>query len=246
MIRIQNLKKRYGTKEALKGISFEIRRGEVLALLGHNGAGKTTTLRVIATLLDPTEGSIDRPPDFKSVLGFLPDNPFLFEYLTGREMLYFMASLYGIPQAEVQPRARHYLELFELAKQADQLITTYSRGMRRKISLIGSLLHEPVYWLLDEPTESLDPVAIKNLKDLIATRKADNRAILISTHQLALAESVCDRLIILSQGAIVFAGPVSEMEISLEDLYLTVSSKSIADCELKKPKWQSEIRNPQS
>jgi len=246
MIRIHNLKKCYGTKEALKGISFEIRRGEVLAILGHNGAGKTTTLRVITTLLDPTEGSIERPPDFKSVLGFLPDDPFLFEYLTGREMLHFMASLYGIPRPEVHQQTRYYLELFELTRQADQLITTYSRGMRRKISLIGSLLHDPIYWLLDEPTESLDPVAIKNLKDLIATRKAENRAILISTHQLALVESICDRLIILNQGTIVFTGPVSEMAISLEDLYLTVSSRSITDCELKKPKWQFEIRNPQS
>jgi len=246
MIRIQNLKKCYGTKEALKGISFEIRRGEVLALLGHNGAGKTTTLRVIATLSDPTEGSVEHPQDFKSMLGFLPDEPFLFDYLTGREMLHFMASLYRIPRAEVPLRAQHYLELFELARQADQLINTYSRGMRRKISLIGSLLHDPVYWLLDEPTESLDPVAIKNLKDLIASRKADNRAILISTHQLALAEAICDRLIILNQGSIVFEGPVSNLDAPLEVLYLTVSSKSIADCGLKKPKWQSEIRNSQS
>lgn len=229
MIHAQDLVKHFGRTEALKGITFTLRPGEVLALLGHNGAGKTTTLRLITALLDPTSGSIKRPADFKSKLGFLPDEPFLFDYLTGREMLYFMASLYKIRREEIQPRAQHYLQLFELGKAADQLMVAYSRGMRRKISLIGSLLHDPVYWLLDEPTESLDPVAIRNLKELIASRKRENKAVLISTHQLAVAEAVCDRLLILNQGSIVFDGPLQALETPLEDFYLAISSGETKD-----------------
>lgn len=224
MIRVKDLVKHYGRKPALNGISFTLRPGEVLALLGHNGAGKTTTLRLITMLLDATSGSIERPPDFKSRLGFLPDEPFLFEYLTGREMLYFMASLYNIPREEIRPRTQYFLQRFELEKAAGQLIVTYSRGMRRKISLIGSLLHDPAYWLLDEPTESLDPVAIRNLKDLIASRRQEHKAVLISTHQLAIAESVCDRLVLLNRGMVVFDGPLKALDGPLEDFYLAMSA----------------------
>ncbi len=223
MIRVINLKKEYGKTAALKGISFEVRQGEAVALLGHNGAGKTTTVRLIATLLEPDGGMIERPPDFKSLLGFLPDNPFLFEYLTGREMLQFMARLYKVPRAEAEIRVGHYLDLFELREYADRLITSYSRGMRRKISLIGSLLHDPIYWILDEPAESLDPTAVKNLKDLIGHQKARNRAVLLSTHQLALVESVCDRLLILNRGTIVCSSDTSGA--ALEDLYLQCASR---------------------
>lgn len=226
MIRLTSTRKRFGAVEALKGISFTIRPGEVLGLLGHNGAGKTTTLRLITTLLDPTEGTIDRPPDFKRLLGYFPDDPFLFDYLTGREMLYFMASLYQITREAIQPRTQHLLELFELDKKADQLLVTYSRGMRRKISLAGSLLHDPFYWLLDEPTEALDPVAVRNLKDLIASRRQLNRAVVISTHQLALAETVCDRLVILNHGSLIFDGTLADLKertpdhATLEDIYI--------------------------
>jgi len=226
VIRLTNITKRFGTTEALRGVTFAIHPGEVLGLLGHNGAGKTTTLRLITTLADPTEGTIDRPPEFKRRLGYFPDDPFLFDYLTGREMLYFMASLYGISREAIQPRTRHLLELLELDKKADQLLVTYSRGMRRKISLAGSLLHDPVYWLMDEPTEALDPVAVRNLKDLISSRRELNRAVVISTHQLALAEAVCDRLVILDHGCVIFDGTLTELKerapvhATLEDIYL--------------------------
>ncbi|MGD0308576.1 MAG: ABC transporter ATP-binding protein [Acidobacteriota bacterium] len=224
MIRVRDLTKHFGRKAALNGISFTLHPGEVLALLGHNGAGKTTTLRLITTLLDPTSGSIDRPANFKLQIGFLPDEPFLFDYLTGREMLHFTASLYRVSAEDIRRRTEFYLRMFELQKVADQLIVSYSRGMRRKISLIGSLLHDPIYWLLDEPTESLDPVAIRNLKDLIASRKREDKAVLISTHQLAIAEAVSDRLVVLNQGSIVFEGPLHALETPLEDFYLAISS----------------------
>jgi ABC-2 type transport system ATP-binding protein len=226
LIHLKNIRKCFGTAEALKGVSFTIRPGEVLGLLGHNGAGKTTTLRLIATLLDPTDGVIERPPDFKRLLGFFQDNPFLFDYLTGREMLYFMASLYKVPRETIQPRVQSFLSLLELDGRANQLIATYSRGMRRKISLAGSLLHDPSYWLLDEPTEALDPVAIRILKNLITERRLAHGAVVLSTHQLVLAEEQCDRLVILDHGRKVFEGTLAELRSyapnhsSLEDIYI--------------------------
>lgn len=230
MIRLVQVTKRFGGKEALKQVDLTLERGEIIGLIGHNGAGKTTTLRLIAGILDPSEGTIQRPENFKAELGYLPDEPFAFDYLTGEEMLYFIASLYQLPKDRIQPKVRYYLQLFELEKQADHLIKTYSRGMRRKTALIGSLLHEPAYWLLDEPTESLDPVAIRVLKDLIKNARADNRGVVVSTHQLTLAESLCDRLVILRNGSVVFAGTMDELRAraastaSLEDIYFSLVS----------------------
>ncbi len=226
MIHLRNVGKRFGSITALEGVTFTIRPGEVLGLLGHNGAGKTTTLRLITTLLEPTTGFIERPPDFKPRLGYFADEPFLFDYLTGRELLYFMGSLYRIPAGMIQDRSTEYLRLFELSRNADHLLVTYSRGMRRKISLVASLLNDPFYWLLDEPTEALDPVAIRKLKEIIAGRRRDGRAVVLSTHLLTLAEEVCDRLIVLDHGKIVFDGAYRPGTSSLEDLYLKLVTAS--------------------
>jgi ABC-2 type transport system ATP-binding protein len=226
VIRLLGVTKRFGAKEALSQVGFSLQRGEVLGLIGHNGAGKTTTLRLMAGILTPTQGEICRPADFKPAIGYLRDEPFVFDYLTGREMLYFIASLYQLPRRVVQPRVQYFLDLFDLERQADRLIKTYSRGMKRKTALIAALLHDPVYWLLDEPTESLDPVAIRVLKDLIRGGRAENRAILVSTHQLAFAETLCDRVVLLNRGIVAYDGPVHELRsssgerASLEDLYL--------------------------
>lgn len=230
MIRLSQVTKRFGSKVALKQADLTLGRGEVIGLIGHNGAGKTTTLRLMAGILDPSEGTIERPENYRAELGYLPDEPFAFDYLTGEEMLYFIASLYQLPKDKIRPKVRYYLELFELDKQANRLIKTYSRGMRRKTALIGSLLHDPAYWLLDEPTESLDPVAIRVLKDLIRNARADNRGIVVSTHQLMLVESLCDRLVILRHGRVVFAGTMEELRArvastaSLEDIYFSLVS----------------------
>lgn len=236
MINLTGVSKIYGAFEALNGISFTIQRGEILGVLGHNGAGKTTTLRLLTSLIEPTRGEIEildpeitpRPDGsgFKSRVGYLPDEPFLFPYLTGREMLYFMGSLYQVDPETIRARTNHFLKLLEIGETADRLIKTYSRGLRRKISLIGSLLHEPLYWFLDEPTESLDPMATYVLKDLIAEAKSRRRAIVVSTHQLGLAENLCDRLVILHQGSLIFDGTMQTLHMltnfklsSLEDIY---------------------------
>jgi len=229
LIRLAQVTKRFGDREALRRVDLALQRGEVVALIGHNGAGKTTTLRLMAGLLDPSEGTIQRPENFKAEMGYLPDEPFAFDYLTGWEMLCFIASLYRLPKDEVQPRIRHYLKLFELDKQADRLIKTYSRGMKRKTALIGSLLHRPAYWLLDEPAESLDPVALRNLKELIRDARSKHRGIMVSTHDLFLAESLCDRLVILRSGSVVFSGTMDDLRAraaatSLEEIYFNLVS----------------------
>ncbi len=230
MIRLAQVTKRFGTKEALKRVDLTLDRGEIVGLIGHNGAGKTTALRLMAGILDPCEGAIERPLDFRAQLGYLPDEPFAFDFLTGKEMLYFMAALYQLPEDAVQPKIRYYLQLFELDRQADQLIRTYSRGMKRKTALIGSMLHDPAYWLLDEPTESLDPLAIRNLKELIRFARAENRGVVVSTHQLPFAESLCNRLVLLNCGRVVFSGTMNELRArvasttSLEDIYFSLVS----------------------
>jgi len=230
MIQLSDVTRRFGCKEVLRSLNFELRPGEVSGLLGHNGAGKTTTLRLITGLLGPSAGSISRPPDFKRSMGFLPDEPFLFDYLTGREMLYFMGALYGLPRTAIRERVQRLLGLFELDREADQLLKAYSRGMRRKVSLIGSILHDPEYWLLDEPTESLDPLAVKNLKDLVRLRRSRGGAILISTHQLPLVESLCDRMLVLHHGNLIFDGSMEQMQSvvngrsTLEEVYLHLLS----------------------
>ena len=230
LIRLTKVTKRFGGKEVLKQLDLTLERGEIVGLIGHNGAGKTTTLRLMAGILEPSEGAIQRPRNFRSEMGYLPDEPFAFDYLTGEEMLYFIASLYRLPRGAVQEKIQYYLRLFELDSQASRMIKTYSRGMKRKTALIGSLLNEPAYWLLDEPTESLDPLAIRILKNLIRSARAENRGVVISTHQLTLAEALCDRLVILNRGSIVFGGSMDELRASadgnasLEDIYFSLVS----------------------
>jgi ABC-2 type transport system ATP-binding protein len=232
MICLREVTKRFGPKEALRAVNLTLDRGEVVGLIGHNGAGKSTTLRLMAGIIERSAGEILRPPDFQARIGYLRDEPFAFDYLTGREMLYFTGSLYQVPAELMRPRIEWLLRLFELEKQADHLLKTYSRGMKRKTALIGSLLHEPAYWLLDEPTESLDPAAIRTLRTLIGRRRSERCGILVSTHQLAFVESLCDRVILLHQGRLVFSGTLEELrrgshkDASLEDIYFDL----VAQC----------------
>jgi ABC-2 type transport system ATP-binding protein len=239
MIRLNSLHVRYGRTEALKGVRFDVHRGEILGVLGHNGAGKTTTLRTLCGLITPVSGgveildpSIADSPDrmeFKLRLGFCPDEPFQFPYLSGREMLSFMGSLYRMDPAAMNSRIDALLARLTLTTDANRMIHSYSRGMKRKLAIAGSILHEPDYWILDEPAESLDPVALHNFKRLAREVRDLNRAVVISTHQLSLAETLCDRLVILHQGATVFDGSIESLKrtvfaevSSLEEIYFSL------------------------
>jgi ABC-2 type transport system ATP-binding protein len=226
MILVRELVKNFGTRNVLKGLSFDIRRGEVLALLGEPGAGKTTTLRLLCNILEPTTGRVEiADPDipvlpdgrgFKARVGYFPAEPFLFEYLTGREMLYFIATLYHVRREEADLRVDYYLRMLNLSGEADRLLKHCTRGVRRKISLVGSVLHQPLYWFLDDPAEALDAAAVTSLKALICCMKAEGRGVMICTDQPDFAMEVCDRVLVLRHGEVEFCGSTAELRVRVE------------------------------
>jgi ABC-type multidrug transport system ATPase subunit len=216
MIRLTGVYRSFGPLQALLGVSFTLHRGEVLGLVGHRWAGKTTVLRLIAAALPPSGGSIDVvDPEidpardgrsFKSRLGFAPEDPALYPFLTGNETLKLVGTLHQLDADVAVRRIGRYAETFGLQGVLDQPTHTYSRGMKRKLSLIVSILHDPLYWLIDEPTEALDAAAIRVLKELIAEQKRDGRAVLVATRQFGHIRGSCDRFVILREGRVVFDG----------------------------------------
>lgn len=238
-IAIRELTKRFGDVRAVSGLNLSVRYGEIFGFLGPNGAGKTTTMRMIAALLRPTSGSIHvaginvlaDPLAAKRAVGFVPESPFLYEKLTGREFLSFSGSLFDV--AGAGPQVERLLRLFDLTDRGDDLIESYSRGMRQKIGLAGVLLHEPAVLLLDEPTNALDPRSARTVKDLLTALRAQGRAVLLSTHVLEIAEHLCDRVAIVDKGRLVAAGTLAELRqrtgdgaANLEDLFLTLTGES--------------------
>lgn len=233
MIELKNLSKSYGTAIALDGLDLSVADGELFVLLGPNGAGKTTTLKILATLLRPNAGtaSVDghdavREPDaVKRLIGYVPDTPALYDKLSGREFLSFVADVRGIRERE---RIERFLSLFELSDAANALIETYSLGMRKKIALAASLLHRPRALLLDEPTGGLDPQSARFMKDLLPELCSQGVAIIMTTHVLEIAERMCHRVGFLNRGKLVARGTVAELEgehgeSSLEDLFLRLT-----------------------
>ena len=230
---VVHVTRRYGELTAVRRLSFEVRAGEILGFLGPNGAGKTTTLRVCAGLLRPDEGEIQvagfslarEPRKARASMGFVPDRPFLYERLTAREFLEFVAALYDVPTGTAQARADELLERLELASPADDLIETYSHGMRQKVSLAAALIHDPPLVMLDEPLIGLDPLGARTLKDLLHERSARGLGVLVSTHLLEVAERLCDRVVILSRGEKLAEGTLAELrggraQATLEDVFL--------------------------
>ncbi|HYE79351.1 MAG TPA: ABC transporter ATP-binding protein, partial [bacterium] len=195
-IAVSGLTKRYDKFLAVDGLSFEVHAGEIFGLLGPNGAGKTSTLKMLAGVMAPTGGSIlidgidavANPQAAKREIGFLPQDPYAYEKLTGREFLHFIAEVRGMPLAERRPLFDHWFDLFELAKDADKLIEGYSGGMLKKLLLIATFLHDPPVLLLDEPTIELDPLTVRRVRRHIEDRAAAGRAVLLSTHVLEIAE----------------------------------------------------------
>jgi len=221
MIFVRELVKNFGDRAVLRGVTFDIRRGESLAVLGDHDAGKTTLLRLLCGILEPTGGQIElADPDipilphgrgFKARVGYFPAEPFLFEYLTGREMLHFIATLYHVPREEAAGRVDYYLRMMNFDGDADRIMKEYTPGMRRKVSLIGSLLHHPLYWFLDEPTDGLDPAAARTLTELVARMKEQGRAVVLCTRRAPMAKEVCDRVLILRRGSVAFDGAAGDL-----------------------------------
>ncbi|MHB8575241.1 MAG: ABC transporter ATP-binding protein [Dehalococcoidia bacterium] len=238
------LVKRFGDTTAVAGLDLTVQRGEIFGFLGPNGAGKTTTMRMLAALLKPTEGSIRvagvdvlrDPLAARRLIGFVPESPYLYDKLTGREFLDFMAGLFGVQRPAGQ--IEQLLALFDLTECGDDLIESYSRGMRQKIGLAGVLLHEPAVLLLDEPTNSLDPRSARTVKDLLVGLRSQGRAVLLSTHVLEIAEHLCDRVAIVDRGTLVASGTLAELRLrtgggdeSLEDVFLRLTGE-VEDREL--------------
>lgn len=225
MIQLRSLTKRYGKFTAVDSIDLTVERGEIFGFLGPNGAGKTTTLRMIAGILRPTAGTIHigsvdvvkEPLAAKAKLGYIPDRPFIYEKLTGSEFLRFVAGLYDQQGLEVDNRARELLALFDLEDWRDELVESYSHGMRQKLIISSAFVHRPDVIVVDEPMVGLDPKAARILKDLFREYVNRGHTIMMSTHTLEVAESLCDRIAIIQGGTIRAQGTMTELRAQSQD-----------------------------
>jgi ABC-2 type transport system ATP-binding protein len=224
MLELKGVRKHYGRFEAVKGIDLAVRRGEIFGFLGPNGAGKTTTIRMVAGVLRPTAGRMFlggddlhlNPERAKARIGYIPDRPYLYEKLSGGEFLRFVAGLWGREGDEIEARADRLLELFQLAPWKDELIESYSHGMRQKILISSALIHQPELIVVDEPMVGLDPRSAKLLKDLFRTFSEHGGTVFLSTHTLEVAEELCDRIAIINEGEIIAMGSMDELRSQAE------------------------------
>jgi len=236
MLRLSALTKRYGEHEAVSQLSVEVPRGQIWGFLGVNGAGKSTTMKMIAGLLKPSEGQIHldgvdvikEPARAKAMMGYVPDRPYLYERLSAVEYLYFVADLYSIPRAEVEERARYWLEEFELTAQRGKLIEGFSHGMKQRLVMASVFMHEPRLLIVDEPMVGLDPRGGRRLKSLLR-RLRDERGltVLLSTHTLEVAEEICDQIMLIHQGRLLARGSADSLRQAegerLEEVFLRLT-----------------------
>lgn len=241
MLMVEKLSKNYGKFTAVKDLTLEVKRGEVFGFLGPNGAGKTTTIKVCTGLLKPTKGRVliggfdivKQPVEAKALFGYVPDNPFVYDKLTGREFVRFVAHLYNVhnPNPErLEERVRELFDSFEMADRMDELIQGYSRGMRQKTALISALIHNPQVLFVDEPTANLDPRSARLMKDIFRALTRQGVSVFMSTHIMEIAERLCDRIGIIHQGKLIAMGTLTELNrqaclegSSLEDVFLELT-----------------------
>lgn len=230
MLKIENLTKTYGQKKVVDNLSLEIENGHIYGFIGHNGAGKTTTLKSIAGIMEFDQGNIyidnksikEEPLACKKVMAYIPDNPDLYEYLTGIKYLNFIADVYGVSQAERTDRIKKYGDMFELTDSLGEPISAYSHGMKQKLAVISALIHEPKLIIMDEPFVGLDPKASHLLKGLMRDLCDRGGAIFFSTHVLEVAEKLCDKIAIIKAGKLVVSGNTQDVigDDSLEEVFL--------------------------
>ena len=219
MIRFEGLGKSYGDLVAVDRITFEIEAGRVFGFIGRNGAGKTTTIKMMMGLLEPTTGTAvlgghdirTSPREAKAITGYLPDHPYLYDKLTGRELLHFVAGLYGVAPREREERADELLRDFALEDRAGELTETYSHGMKQRLALAGALIHRPRILVLDEPMVGLDPQGALDLRRLLARLASEGVTIFLSTHSLPVAESLCDSIGVLDHGRLIALGTLDDL-----------------------------------
>jgi ABC-2 type transport system ATP-binding protein len=233
MIAIDGLTKKYGDFTAVDNISLRAGRGEIFGFLGPNGAGKTTTIRIISGLSLPTAGTVQvdgvdvvaEPVRAKAVMGYVPDRPYLYEKLTGRELLHFVADLYRKDWRDCEPRAVELLHYFGLGDWIDARIENLSHGMKQKLVIVSALVHDPAVLVIDEPMVGLDALAQRQVKQLFRRLANDGKCIFLTTHTLSVAEAVCDRIAIIHHGTIIASGTTAELkkESALEDVFLELT-----------------------
>ena len=238
MIEIKNISKSYnrGNIKAVDNLNLTVQKGEIFGFLGPNGAGKTTTIKMIVGLLNPDSGSISikgfdnrtNPMEAKGNIGYVPDNPNLYDRLTGTEYLNFMADVYQVGSVDRKERITHYLEMFDLKDAAADLIKSYSHGMKQKIALTGALIHNPSVWILDEPMVGLDPKSAHLLKEQMREHCDKGNTVFFSTHILEVAEKLCDRMGIIHKGRLIAIGTMDELrqgdkKDSLENIFLELT-----------------------
>jgi ABC-2 type transport system ATP-binding protein len=219
VIRFEGLEKTYGTLVAVAGLDFEVEAGCVFGFLGRNGAGKTTTIRMMMGLLEPSRGTVrlgghdvrTAPEAAKAIAGYLPDRPYLYEKLTGIELLEFVGGLHGLGREDATARGRALLEDFRLAGRSGELIETYSHGMKQRLALAAALIHRPSVLVLDEPMVGLDPEGAVELRQLLRRLAAGGVTIFLSTHSLPVAEELCHRIAIIDRGRLVALGTLAEL-----------------------------------
>ncbi len=231
MLHIKNFSKSYGSgAKAVDNLSLEVAAGDIYGFIGHNGAGKTTTLRCVAGILDFTDGEITvdgksvktDPVACKRIMAYIPDNPDLYEYLTGVQYLNFIADIYGVAKADRERRIFGYAQKLEIYDRLGDMISSYSHGMKQKIALISALVHKPALLILDEPFVGLDPKAAHTLKELMRALCDEGGAIFFSTHVLEVAEKLCNKVAIIKGGKLVTSGETAKVtgDRSLESLFL--------------------------
>ena len=241
MIEFDHVTRTYGQKPAVTDLSLSIPRGELFALLGPNGAGKTTTIKMLVGLLRPSRGAVricgyDLTKEARSAhlhTGYVPDEPTLYDKLTGREFLWFIADMFGMPRHMATQKIGREIEHFELAEFADDLTESYSLGMKQRLVFAAALLHDPDVLVLDEPMVGLDPRSVRIVKDLLRTRTQEGMTVFMSTHTLAMAEEMADRVGIMVRGQLQFLGTIAELRdhmaletTNLENLYLELTTSN--------------------
>src|SRR5271169_1808494 len=225
-IEVENLRKVYGSKAAVDGLSLTVPCGSFFGFLGPNGAGKSTTIRMLTGLIPPTSGSIkllgmrlaDQELEIKRHIGLVPDESLLFDRLTGGEFLEFVGRMYGLARPVARERSGELLKLFELADQPRKLIAEYSKGMRKRIAMAASLIHRPKLFLMDEPFEGVDAVGARLMKDILLDQVRQGATIFLTSHVLEVVERLCDRVAIIHEGRIVREGAMQELRTGTETL----------------------------
>ncbi|WP_405355470.1 ABC transporter ATP-binding protein [Ruminococcus sp.] len=235
MLRIEHLTKVYGTKKAVDDLSLHIKPGEIYGFIGHNGAGKTTTLKSVVGILQFDAGEIyidgksirENPIACKSEIAYIPDNPDLYDYMTGIKYLNFVADIFGINEKDRNERIHKYADIFEITSDLGQPIAAYSHGMKQKLAIISAWLHSPKLIIMDEPFVGLDPKASHLLKEMMREVCDNGGAIFFSTHVLEVAEKLCDKIAIIKGGKLIRSGTIDEVkgDDSLEEVFLELEGE---------------------